>query len=91
MPDVLRTALASKKFLAFLVTLVVVVGNAILKRFGLELDNEQVALIVGAGAAYILAQGVADHGKEAAKATTPIVGQVLDTSSFAITPSKEQA
>lgn len=63
MPAVIRSLLGSKKFCAFLVTLVVLV---LTRKLGLdeatatELGREIVAL----GGSLILGQGIADHGKE---------------------------
>lgn len=61
--DVVKEMLRSKKFLALVVAVIVAIGG----RFGLELDLAEVGLIVGAIAAYIVGQGIADNGKEAAK------------------------
>lgn len=54
---------SSKKFIAMLVTAAVAIGA----KLGFDLDSEMVALIVGLGATYITSQGLADHGKEAAR------------------------
>lgn len=67
MKPVLLDLFTSKKFLAFAATVIVVIGNKICGHFGYELDPSQVQLIVGSGAAYVVGQGIADHGKEAAK------------------------
>jgi hypothetical protein len=67
--------LSSKKALAYLSLGVVVIGNKLVGHFGYELDASQVALIVGAGAAYIVGQGLADHGKEAAAISAKAFGQ----------------
>jgi uncharacterized membrane protein len=69
MPDVLRDAFGSKKFLVFLVGALVAVGNKVAGHFGYELDPDTVTQLVGIAAAYIVGQGIADHGKEAAKVT----------------------
>lgn len=61
--DVLKQLLSSKKLVAAAIGVIVAVGG----RLGLDLSTEDVALIVGPIVAYILGQGIADHGKEAAK------------------------
>lgn len=61
--DVLRELAGSKKFLV-LITGLIVAGAA---KLGLHLDDQTVAEIVGLFAAWLIGQGVADHGKEAAK------------------------
>ena len=68
-PQVVRDAFASKKFLAFLTSLVVLWGNRIVARLapGFEMDPTEVALAVGTLATYIVGQGIADHGSTAAK------------------------
>lgn len=63
MMEALRGLFGSKKFLGAIVGVIVALGA----RYGLNLDPEIVALIVGLFAAAIIGQGVADHGKEAAK------------------------
>lgn len=74
MPSVFQDAFNSKKFLAFVATMIVVIGNKVVGHWGFELDQTTVELIVGSAATYILAQGVADHGKSAAliRANTPV-------------------
>lgn len=83
MPDVVREAFASKKFLVFLATVVIAGGNKLVAHFGYEMDPALVNQIVGIAAAYIVGQGIADHGKAAAEInankTTVLTGQVLDT------------
>jgi hypothetical protein len=63
--NVVKDMLASKKFIAVLVTIAVWVGG----RFGFEVDELTLTPVFAALAAYILGQGIADHGKEAAKIT----------------------
>jgi hypothetical protein len=63
--NVIRELLTSKKFVAVLIASVVWLGGYV----GLDLDPMAVAPVVGAIIAYILGQGLADHGKEAAKVT----------------------
>lgn len=67
MPDVLRDAFGSKKFLVFLATVIVAVGNKLAGHFGYELDPDTVNQFIAIAGAYIVGQGIADHGKEAAK------------------------
>ena len=61
-PEVLK----SKKFQAFLLGLVSVVCSKLL-----GLGEEETKMIVGLVAAYVLGQGIADNGKEAAKVAPP--------------------
>ena len=55
--------IGSKKFQAAVIAVVVMVGAEI----GLDLDTEALLAIVSPLIAYILGQGIADHGKEAEK------------------------
>lgn len=66
MRSALKDILSSKKALAYLSTILLVIGNKIAGHFGYELDADQVALLVGSAAAYIIGQGMADHGTTAA-------------------------
>jgi hypothetical protein len=54
--------LQSKKFIAALVALLVALGA----KAGLKLDTDLVMMLVSPLWLYILGQGIADHGKEAA-------------------------
>lgn len=65
MADVLKTLLTSKKALVAIVAAIVWGGGKI----GLHLDNETLLGAVTPLWAYVLGQGIADHGKEAAKVT----------------------
>jgi hypothetical protein len=58
----LAALLSSKKFVTALTGAAVAIGA----KFGLELDNEIVAAIIGLFAVAVGAQGLADHGKEKA-------------------------
>lgn len=58
MPEVLK----SKKFQAFLLGMVAVICKSLL-----GLEDAQIAMIVGLVGTYVLGQGLADVGKEAAK------------------------
>lgn len=64
----IREALTSKKFV---VTVAATISAAAMK-IGLELPTETVAAVLTPIVAYLLAQGLADHGKEAAKVTGTI-------------------
>lgn len=63
MLNLLKTLFLSKKFLAMVAGLIV----AFAARRGLNLDETEVAGIVALFVSYILAQGQADKGKEAAR------------------------
>ncbi len=63
MKDFLKSLLSSKKVLATLAAILVWV----LGRFGLDVGEEQLLPVIGSLAAFVLAQGWADHGKEAIK------------------------
>jgi len=58
-----KDLLASKKFIVMLVTVAV----AIASKLGLNLDPDMLTQIIALASAYIVGQGIADHGKEAAK------------------------
>ena len=55
----IKSLLGSKKFIASTVGVIV----ALVAKLGIELDTEAVALVISPILAYILGQGVADHGK----------------------------
>lgn len=61
--DTLKDMLRSKKFLALLAALIVWAVSFL----GLDLEMGKVLPVLGTIAAYIVGQGVADHGKEAVK------------------------
>lgn len=63
MRDAVKALLTSRKFIAMLAGIVV----SLAARHGLLLPEREVAGIVGLFIAYILAQGQADKGKEAAR------------------------
>ncbi len=82
----IRDLLSSKKFITALVAVAVAIGA----RYGLKLDPELVAALLGVFGILIHAQGQADHGKEAAQINADSAGQlatlaVLD-SKLKITP-----
>lgn len=58
-----KALFASKKFVAALIAALVWLGGKV----GLHVDSETMAGIVGPIIAYVLGQGIADHGKEAAQ------------------------
>jgi len=60
--DTIKTMLKSKKFLAAAISAAVWAGG----RLGLHLDNETLLGAVTPLWAYIVGQGIADHGKESA-------------------------
>lgn len=62
---VVKEAATSKKFI---VTLAGVISGALLK-IGMDLPTEDVAVVLSPMVAYIIGQGWADRGKEAAKVT----------------------
>ena len=69
--DTVKALLGSKKFLAALIAAIVwVAGKA-----GLHASTEMVSGIVGPIVAYVLGQGIADHGKEAAKIAAASPGE----------------
>lgn len=59
----LKTLLTSKKFRAAIAGVVV----ALIAKLGIELDTDAVAIIISPILAYIIGQGVADHGKSRAQ------------------------
>lgn len=61
--DALRSMLASKKWQTAVIGAIV----AAAAKLGLQLDSETVALIVAPLVAYIIGQGISDHGKPAAE------------------------
>lgn len=69
--ELLVALLGSKKFVAFLVSLAVMLITALSGKLGLGVSEEQaneISLkVVGLASPYLLGQGIADHGKEAAK------------------------
>lgn len=65
MSGFLKEILKSKKAIATIAAVIVATAG----KYGLGLDTESVMTIVGALSAYIVGQGIADHGKEAAKVT----------------------
>ena len=65
MPQIIKDLLSSKKAIAAIVgVLMVLIG-----RFGLDVDPELVTQVVSLVVAYIVGQGIADNGKAAATIT----------------------
>ena len=67
--DALKEVLQQKKGVAWIVTGIVIVGNAILRKVAADyaMDPSAVYQFVIATSAYTVGQGVADHGKGAAE------------------------
>ena len=65
---VIKELFGSKKFLALLAGLVAV----LLKAFGVPIGEEALLPVLGLIATYIVGQGVADNGKEAAKVAAAV-------------------
>lgn len=64
----LKSILASKKVRTLVATAATVGINALSKKYdGPSFSPDEVGLLVGAGSAYMLGQGLADLGKEAKK------------------------
>ena len=63
MTQALKDLFSSKKALVMLAAIAVAAGS----KLGLHLDPDLVNQILAISGAYIVGQGIADHGKEAAK------------------------
>ena len=63
MKEMLKSLIGSKKFMTALVSCLVGLGAKV----GLELSPDEITAILSPALAYIVGQGVADHGKERAK------------------------
>jgi hypothetical protein len=61
--DPLRQLIASKKGVMVIVTAFLVVIAPLAAKFGIEVSEEDKALLVGLVSAYLVGQGIADHGK----------------------------
>ncbi len=66
MKQAILDLLSSKKGIATIVGVLVVVLSPIVGLFGYEVDTARLAVAVGLIATYVVGQGVADNGKEAA-------------------------
>ena len=68
--DLLAGLLASKKFAAFAASLFAMLLVSLSSKLGLDISPDQADAmslkVVALGSAYLIGQGVADHGKEAA-------------------------
>lgn len=64
MKDFLVGLLTSKKFIATLASVIVWLCAQL---FSVNVSEAELALLMGAVASFVIAQGVADHKKEAAK------------------------
>lgn len=72
MLQIIKALFSSKKFLVMLAGIILASAS----KLGLDLDPDLVNQILALAGAYILGQGIADHGKEAAK-TAVRVGPAL--------------
>lgn len=63
--DLIKSFLHSKKFVAAIIGIIITIGG----RYGLNLDPQLVQDVVYILIAYIVGQGIADHGKAAAQIT----------------------
>lgn len=63
--------LKSKKFVAALVGVVAVILAFVLGELGMPIPEEKLNALLAMLGTYILGQGIADHGKEAAKVVAP--------------------
>ncbi len=63
MPSTIIELLSSKKFITALIAIIA----AIAARYGLQLDANAILEVVAPLWAFVIAQGVADHGKSAAQ------------------------
>lgn len=67
--DVLRGLLGSKKGLMAIVATIA----AMVASIGWQVDKETLAIILAPVVAYIVGQGIADHGKEATRVASGIL------------------
>ena len=82
--NLIQSLLSSKKFIAMLCG---VIGIIALKVFKVAVDPATIAEIVGLVAVYIGAQGISDHGVEAAK----IQAVSISAGSDQVTPKATEA
>ncbi len=66
MKDAVLQFLSSKKGLVLLTNGLVIAGNAIAGFFGYEVDHVLVGSFVAASMAWLVSQGIQDHGESAA-------------------------
>jgi uncharacterized membrane protein len=62
----MKDLIASKKFTAALIGILVVIAQAVLAKLHVNVSDTQVTSMLAMLGTYILGQGIADHGKEAA-------------------------
>ena len=72
--SMLKTLLSSKKFIAAAIGVLV----ALVAKLGIELDTRDVLAIISPILAYVLGQGIADHGKERVKIIVNSIAQTFD-------------
>jgi len=84
--NLITSLLGSKKFIAMLCGLI---GLLILKVFKVSVDPQTVAEIVGLVASFIVGQGIADNGKDAAKVNAIASLAVPGTSGRAVEEIKK--
>lgn len=63
----------SKKAVATVAGALFTLLAPVARRYGVEITEEQVLEVLGLIGAYVIGQGVADHGKEAAKIAAPAI------------------
>ena len=63
----------SKKATATVANILFVLTVPLWRRLGWDITQEEVLTVVGIGLGYVIGQGVADRGKEAAKIAAPAV------------------
>lgn len=62
-----KQLLTSKKFVACAIGMVAIVASILLNKIHVDIPDDKIAEFVGVLVAYIVGQGIADNGKEAAK------------------------
>lgn len=77
----IREFVTSKKFIVAVVGVIIAIAG----RHGLSLDPQTVEHVVYLFVAYLLGQGIADHGKEAAKVNGTVAIATTDVLSAAST------
>jgi len=85
MQTALKDLIASKKFIVMLVTIAVAVAS----KLGLNLDPDMLTQIIALAGAFIVGQGIADHGKEAAKINAAAANDNTPAPATAAAPATE--
>jgi hypothetical protein len=85
MQTALKDLIASKKFIVMLVTIAVAVAS----KLGLNLDPDMLTQIIALAGAFIVGQGIADHGKEAAKINAAAANDNTPAPAAAAAPATE--